>query len=282
MSAEIDLDHLRGWIGAEETMDDDLTAAVVGRFCATLAPAGALPDHGEATPRLIHFCLCQPAAPMAGLGTDGHPKRGGFLPPVPLPRRMWAGSEITFYGDLHVGDRVHKRSKIDDVEVKRGASGLLCFVTIDHTISVDHALRLQERQTIVYRPAHASGAPIGRAAAPMAAVTIPVEPSPALLFRYSAMTFNGHRIHYDRPYAVDVEGYAGLVIHGPLQATMLLQLAAQIEGRPPDNFAFRAQSVLDGGEIFNLNAGLPTDGTLPLWTSTAEGGLAMRAQARWR
>lgn len=276
-----DLVELQRWIGAEETAEDALTAALAERFHATLSLDGRAPKQGEAAPRLIHFCLCQPAAPMNALGEDGHPARGGFLPPVPLPRRMWAASNIAFHGDLLVGDTVRRISRIADVVVKEGKTGTLCFVTVDHSVSVGGQLRIEDKQTIVYRALQGAPSSASPAAAPVGETVAAVDPTPTLLFRYSALTFNGHRIHYDTPYATGEEDYPGLVVHGPLQATLLLHLAARIGRRAPDKFQFRSLSTLyDQDEMF-LNAGTLRNGSLPLWTARANGPVAMQAEARW-
>jgi 3-methylfumaryl-CoA hydratase len=273
-------DDLRDWIGAEEGAEDMLTATLVERFRATLTTDGVAPATGEAAPRLIHFCLCQPPAAMSALGEDGHPARGGFLPPVPLPRRMWAGSAITFHGDLHVGDIVRRRSRIADVAQKEGRTGQLCFVTVEHEFTVDEQLRIKDRQNIVYRAlrdsVHAAPAP----AAPQGNRIAIVDPTAPLLFRYSALTFNGHRIHYDAPYATRAEGYPGLVIHGPLQATFLLQLAADMRGQQPTSFEFRSLSTLYNDQPLTLH-GVSEAETLSLWTTRPGGPLAMQARARW-
>jgi 3-methylfumaryl-CoA hydratase len=281
MSANIDLAHLRGWVGREEIAEEMLTASLAERFHATLSCQGSAPKAGEIVPRLMHFCLCQSAAPMDALGEDGHPSRGGFLPPVPLPRRMWAGSSMNFHGDLRVGDLVQRRSHIFDVAIKEGRTGTLCFVTVDHSFIVGDALRVEDRQTLVYRDLHSAPAAGGADAAPAGDLIEAVMPTPTLLFRYSALTFNGHRIHYDAPYATGVEGYPGLVVHGPLQATLLFHLAARVEGRQPDRFSFRSLSTLFDREVMLLNAGAVADGTLRLWTARAGGPAAMQAEAHW-
>ena len=281
MDATIDADALRQWIGAEESATDLLTESLAARFHATIGLPGEPPRTGQAAPRLIHFCLCQPAAAMDALGRDGHPARGGFLPPVALPRRMWAGSDIAFTGDLRVGEAMRRTSRIADVAVKQGRTGTLCFVTVDHMIAGERGPAAHDRQTIVYR---ADGAPPPAPAdpAPAGVASVRVDPTPVLLFRYSALTFNGHRIHYDAPYARAVEGYPGLVVHGPLQATLLLHLAAaRRDGRAPGRFTFRSLSTLHDDAPMLLHAGALTDETMPLWTARADGPVAMRADARW-
>lgn len=232
-------------------------------------------------PVMIHLCVAPPAAPTGGLGPDGHPARGGFLPPVPLPRRMWAGGAFTFHDDIRVGERVARTSTIRDVTLKEGRTGSLCFVTVDHRIESAGRLVIEERQDIVYRGADAPRAP-GERPEPAAPGThrVVVVPSAALLFRYSALTFNGHRIHYDAPYATGVEGYPGLVVHGPLQATMLVQLAERLHGRRPARFDFRSLSPLFDDADFTLNAD-EDGGDLRLWTAGVGGPVAMEARASW-
>ncbi|WP_165322350.1 FAS1-like dehydratase domain-containing protein [Rhizorhabdus phycosphaerae] len=281
MSADLDIAQLRRWIGAEEIADDTVSASLVARFRATIRGSDEPSETDRKAPRLIHFCLCQPAAPMEGLGDDGHPARGGFLPPVPLPRRMWAGSNILFHGDLEIGDTVRRRSTIADVVVKDGRTGKLCFVTVDHIFSVAGEARVTDRQSIVYRALQSVTTALASDAAPIGKVVTQIDPSPPLLFRYSALTFNGHRIHYDAPYATQVEGYPGLVVHGPLQATFLMQLAADIRRRVPDSFEFQSLSTLYDCDQVNLNATEHVDGSMSLWTARADGPVAMRAEARW-
>jgi 3-methylfumaryl-CoA hydratase len=281
MSPPLDMAHLREWIGAEETATERLDAGLIERFCATLSDMALTPDADGTAPRLIHFCLCQPAAPMAALGEDGHPARGSFLPPVPLPRRMWAGSAITFHGDLKAGDLVSRRSRITDVVVKQGRTGALCFVTVDHEFAVGGDLRVADRQTLVYRAIQPGPAASQAPETPTGAMVLAIDPSPTLLFRYSALTFNGHRIHYDADYTRDVEGYPGLVVHGPLQATLLFHLAAQQVGRQPDRFAFKSLATLYSGEAMHLHAGSPSDDALSVWTASIDGRVAMQAQAGW-
>lgn len=280
----IDLDHLRQWIGRTETRSELLTPALVERFNATFDIQAEATD-GDIAPAMIHLCLAPSAAPTSALGPDGHPARGGFLPPVPLPRRMWAGGAFSFQGDIRVGDTVRRQSSITDVTMKQGRSGALCFVTVEHRISSDGRPLLTERQDIVYRGVDpAGGAKMPPVPAPVPAPhgthRVTVVPSAALLFRYSALTFNGHRIHYDAPYAREIESYPGLIVHGPMQATMLVQLAARLRGRPPAQFEFRSLSPLFDDADFTLNASDDGD-ALKLWTSYADGPIAMEALARW-
>lgn len=280
---ELDLAHLRQWIGRKEVCEERAGIGLVERFNATLNRSDVAGE-GDIAPQLLHLCIAPVAALTAELGEDGHPARGGFLPPVPLPRRMWAGGRFDFAAPIRVGAMVNRRSVIRDVTVKEGRSGTLCFVTVDHRIESDGELAINERQDIVYRdldkadpgkPRRQSGSP-----APEGNWRERVEPAATLLFRYSALTFNSHRIHYDLPYARDVEGYPGLIVHGPMQATMLAHFAARIKGNPPRAFEFRSLSPLFDDAPFTLNAREDESG-LSLWTSRVDGPVAMEAKASW-
>ena len=283
-AATLDIAHLRSWIGRQDIATEPVTAELVRRFRATFDEEPGTPAAGEAAPRLLHWCLAQPAALTASLGADGHPARGGFLPPVPLPRRMWAGGSIVFAGDMAVGETVRRASTIEDVSVKEGRSGILCFVRVRHEIDADGRHVLAESQDLVYRGLDAGGRADPPAAPPSRADEgrhrEEVDASAPMLFRYSALTFNGHRIHYDHPYVTGVEGYPGLVIHGPLQATWLLRFAASLRGTPPVRFSFRGLSpAFDDAPLF-LNAQESGDG-LKLWTARPGGPVAMSAEAQW-
>ncbi|MCA0255223.1 MAG: MaoC family dehydratase N-terminal domain-containing protein [Proteobacteria bacterium] len=277
--ASLDIAHLRQWIGREETVEDIVSEDLARKFHAMLSLNGPVPKAGDPAPRIIHFCLGQPAVPPAGLGRDGHPARGGFLPPVGLPRRMWAGGAFTFHDELKVGDLVTKTSRIADVVMKDGRTGPLCFVTVNHHIAVDGRGILDERQDIVYR-SDDTGAVKSAEPAPQGSHTRPFDTTTTTLFRYSALTFNGHRIHYDRRYAIEVEGYGGLVVHGPMQATLLHNFAAEIKGALPSRFSFRGLSPLIDDDDCHLHA-VPGDGPMKLWTARTGGPVAMQAEAHW-
>jgi 3-methylfumaryl-CoA hydratase len=279
-----DLDLLRQWIGREQIRHDILTPRILESCEAVLDPARNFPRRIGAVPVTVHWCLAPPVVAMSGIGADGHPARGGFLPPVPLPRRMWASSEIEFAAPLQTGDPVSCASRIADVALKEGKTGPLCFVTVEHEISTPRGVAVRERQHIVYRDmpsgsAKAPAAPPRTEASPRAEHSIRLMADPVLLFRFSAATFNAHRIHYDRPYATQVEHYDGLVVHGPLQAALLAEFAADLtEGRPPARFAFRGLSPLFDGAEFSLNA-RRTERGLDLWVENAAGVTTMTAQA---
>jgi len=249
------------WIGREQRNADWLDPSLAARWCATFdLPRPA----GEAMPQGIHFCLCTPEAPTAQLGEDGHPQRddsaASFLPPVPLPRRMWAASELEFLGPIAVGAPVERVSRVAAIAEKDGRSGPMIFVEVVHETSAGGALAVREMQTLVYREAAAAHAPL--APPPPTEDTFDaagwdahrmVHPDPRLLFRYSALTFNTHRIHYDAPYAREVERYRGLVVHGPLTASLLLQLAArELGSNALKRFAFRGLSPAIAGEPLHL------------------------------
>lgn len=208
MSCKVELDHLRQWIGKTESATDVVTPHLVRGLRATLFLDIGAPVQGYLAPLTVQWCLAQPVVPMSELGPDGHPARGGFLPPVPLPRRMWAGGKLNFHDPIRVGDEVMRYSRIADVTLKQGGTGDLCFVTVNHEITTSRGIAVTERQDIVYRDAGTRGTP-----APAAAARGKYRRShiadPVLLFRYSALTFNGHRIHYDRTYATNVRGISG-------------------------------------------------------------------------
>ncbi|WID95179.1 MaoC family dehydratase N-terminal domain-containing protein [Bosea vestrisii] len=276
-----DIDDLRDWIGREDIGTDIVSEDLARKYHATMDFAGAAPLPGEVVPRLIHFCLAQPAVPTANLGPDGHPARGGFMPPVPLPRRMWAGGAFNFHGDLRVGDIAKRTSRIENVALKEGRTGTLCFVTIQHRIEANGTLVLEERQDIVYRGLDATGGAVK--AVPPAEQGVhqrPMKAEAPLLFRYSALTFNGHRIHYDRCYVTEVEGYPGLIVHGPLQAALLFYYASELLGAPPSHFSFRGLSPLFDDDAFALHAREDRD-LLKVWTAKQNGALCMNAEASW-
>ena len=273
---ELDVAALRGWIGRTETARDIVSERLVREFRATL-------DDGSASsgpPLAIHWCLAPPAAPIASLGPDGHPARGGFLPPVPLPRRMWAGSSLTFHDQLCTGDVVERRSRIADVAVKQGRTGRLCFVAVEHEFMTERGLAIAERQEIVYRGLETGQAAPLKTELPQAQWRRDCEAGPVLLFRYSALTFNGHRIHYDRRYVTEIEGYPGLIVHGPLQATLLLDFAAAVKGAVPGHFQFRGVQPLFDFERFRLCA-REREAGLHLWIEAEDGRQTMDCTASW-
>jgi 3-methylfumaryl-CoA hydratase len=279
----LDLDHLRQWIGRTAEATDVVTAQLVKGLRATLFQEIGEPKPGDAAPFTVHWCLGQPVFPMSELGPDGHPTRGGFLPPVPLPRRMWAGGQLEFLDSLRVWDEPKRTSRITDITVKNGSTGQLCFVSVEHLVSTARGLAVRERQDIVYRDMGGAPAASGKPAPPppVAQHRETHVSDPVLLFRYSALTFNGHRIHYDRDYVTKVEGYPGLIFHGPLQAAFLVELAAKLHGgTPPKKFVYRGLRPLFEGSEFSVNANT-TDAGMELWTANAEGQPTMKGTATW-
>ncbi len=284
MTDKIDIDHLRQWIGRTEEKTDVVTAHLVAGLRSVLFQDVGQPRDGDAAPLTTHWCLTVPVASMSQLGPDGHPTRGGFLPPVPLPRRMWAGGEIHFSEPLRVGDAVTRASTIKDVTVKGGSTGTLCFVSVDHVIATKRGPAVRERHDIVYRDIPADGknaTPAKPAAAPVSAHSEKHMADPVLLFRYSALTFNGHRIHYDRDYVTKVEGYPGLIVHGPLQASLLIELGAKLHGgKAPKTFTYRGLQPLFDGSEFSVNASATGD-SMELWTANNAGAPTMKGTAVW-
>ncbi|PZO04588.1 MAG: protein dehydratase [Hyphomicrobiales bacterium] len=277
----MDIDHLRGWIGRTEDASDLVTPRLIESFAATFAPHLAPAPRGEA-PLALHWCLAPPIAPMSALGPDGHPAKGDFLPPVPLPRRMWAGGRIETLAPLCEGDAVMRRSTIGDVTTKEGRTGALCFVAVQHEVSTPRGVALRERHDIVYRQASSlpAAAPVANAAPEPADLAWEIEASPTLLFRYSALTFNAHRIHYDLPYATTEEGYGGLVVHGPIQATLMLNIAATLAGTTTLALDYRGLSPLIAGGRFFVKARRSTAGSIRTWTEGSDGRRRMEGTAR--
>jgi 3-methylfumaryl-CoA hydratase len=274
------MDDYSAWVGRSETREDIATIAPL-RGLAALLDQDAVPD---IVPPLGHWLYFLPDARQSIIGADGHPRRDGhgLLPPVPLPRRMWAGSRIEYLSPIAAGAALTRVTTIDAIKPKRGASGDLLFVTLRHDIAADGVAAIREEQDIVFRaPAAASPAPPPPPVVPAepepSDATRRVVPDPVMLFRYSALTFNAHRIHYDRDYARGVEGYAGLVVHGPLIATLLMDHFLQsVPGGAPRHFRFRAEAPLIDGAPFDLCLAHEGTGTR-LWARDAAGRATMRA-----
>ena len=281
-----DLEKLKEWIGQTESDIDYVTVPAVHRLAATLDRADPMPKMGDSLPAGWHQILFPRVVRHSQIGADGHPERGDFLPPVPLPRRMWAGGQIEFVDPLRVGDTVTRSSRITDVTLKTGSTGALCFVAVDHTITTPRGVAIKERHDIVYRdiaPAGDTNAAPAKAPPPAPAAkhreSHPADP--VLLFRYSALTFNGHRIHYDRDYVTKVEGYPGLIVHGPLQASLLIEFAAKLRGhKAPAKFVYRGVQPLFDGAEFSVNAN-EVAGGLETWTANAAGAATMKGTASW-
>ena len=269
------------WIGRAEQRVDRITAAPLAALSATLDRNDPMPRPGDPLPPPAHWLYFTPLARASEIGPDGH-ARSGLLPPAPLPRRMWAGGRLQFIHPLRVGDEITRNSRIADIKVKSGRSGTLVFVTVHHSIANARGMALTEEQDIVFRdlpppdaaPAKATPAPTDETFARE------IVPDPVLLFRYSALTFNGHRIHYDRSYVTEVEGYPGLIVHGPLVATLLLDL---LRRQRPDaqvhRFDFTATAPLFDIHRFSV-CGKPDGGQrFQVWARNHEGALAMQATA---
>lgn len=277
----IDLDHFRTWIGCTETRTDIATAAPVAALSATLDRSDPEPIPGTVVPPLWHWLYFLPISPLGEAGLDGHPKRGGFLPPVPLPRRMFAGGRLEFQRPLKVGQEITRTSRITDVSGKEGRSGTLVFVTVRHEITNAAGVALSEEHDIVYRENPRADAPVPKPTSAPTGETFSREivPDPVLLFRYSALTFNSHRIHYDRSYVTEVEGYPGLIVHGPLIATLLVDLLRRnLPQARVRRFSFRAMRPLFDIHRFTV-CGRREEKRIALWARDHEGWLAMEASA---
>jgi 3-methylfumaryl-CoA hydratase len=276
----MDITHLRKWVGRTETVEDTASAGQIAGLAALLDHAIPPWSVGEVPP-LGHWLYFLPRAPQSDIGTDGHPKRGNFLPPITLPRRMWAGSRIAFRTAIEIGAAMTRRSRIVDISEKTGASGKMMFVTVRHEIATARGTVLTEEQDIVFRDAPASresargpGSPDERGKGEL---TRRVTPDPTQLFRFSALTFNAHRIHYDRKYAKTVEGYPGLVVQGPFTAMLLMDHFLRANpGARVERFDYRAQRPLYHTTPFDLCLASTQDGA-EMWALDPEGNVAMVA-----
>ena len=276
------LAQFKDWIGRTDVRQDVVTAAPLVALSALLDRDDPQPGNGDPVPPLAHWLYFLPNYRQSEAGPDGHALKGSFMPPVPLPRRMWAGSRLEFLRPLRVGARIARLSRIKDVVAKEGRSGPLLFVTVLHEVSDEEGSVLTDEHDIVFRGEQAlANAP--KPAPADAKWRREIRPDPVLLFRYSAVTFNSHRIHYDHPYVTQVEGYPGLVVHGPLIATLLVDLLRRSR---PDvvlrGYSFRALRPLCDTAPF-MTCGEPDEGarSAKLWTRDAEGAITMEATARW-
>ncbi|RYF73246.1 MAG: acyl-CoA dehydrogenase [Comamonadaceae bacterium] len=278
---DVDIGHLRSWVG-RELVRSEVIAPFPARALAALLDRDTLPDPGGELPLPWHWLHFLDTPATSATGVDGHPMRGGFLPPVPLPRRMWAAGRFAVDAPLTLGRAAEKRSRVESVELKDGKTGPLVFVAVRHVLSQHGRTCIDEVQNIVYRDAPSP-------ATPMAPVVSEAQgtfersfvPDALLLFRFSALTYNGHRIHDDRDYAMREEFYPGLVVHGPLQATLLLDLLArECAGRTVRSFSFRAvRPVIDGKPL--ALAGRVIGDRAELWTRDAEGFICVSAEAEF-
>jgi 3-methylfumaryl-CoA hydratase len=272
-------DALKDWIGRTEEAEDIATAAPLSSLAATLDHAEPPWPRGEVPP-LGHWLYFLPCALQRDIAADGHPHRGGFLPPVALPRRMWAGGELTVIRPLMIGDPIRRRSTIAEVSHKSGRSGDLVFVKVVHDIATNEGPALTEVHDIVYRepPSPGEPAPAAPPAPAEAAWSRRITPDIVLLFRFSALTFNGHRIHYDCDYCIKEEGYPGLVVHGPLTAILLVDLYLRHHpGARVTGFRFRARRPLFDTHPFTV-CGAARPGGAELWALDHQGQLAMTAE----
>ncbi|MGJ7495371.1 FAS1-like dehydratase domain-containing protein [Variovorax sp. RT4R15] len=285
MLDEREIGALQAWQGRSETFADGITAAPVRALSATLDRDDPLPEAGTPLPALWHWLYFLPHHRQSEIGPDGHARRGGFLPAVPLPRRMWAGGRLAWEAGnpLRVGDAVKRTSTIASVTHKAGRTGELVFVLVRHEVHNERGLALTEEHDIVYRAMAAPGeaAPPPTAAPTDATFSRDLLADDVLLFRYSALTFNGHRIHYDRRYVTEVEGYPGLIVHGPLIATLLVDL---LRREKPEaalaRFEFRAVRPTFDIAPFRVHGRPEADGkTFRLWAEDADGWLTMQATA---
>ena len=279
------LSALRSWQGRTESIEDLITSAPMRALSATLDRSDADPTHGTELPPLWHWLYFLPHHAQSEIGVDGHAKRGGFLPPVPLPRRMWAGGRLHWHAPLKVGDAVKRTSTILSVTHKTGRTGDLLFVVVKHDIHNASGLCVSEEHDIVYRPAAQKGelSPAPILAPQKSKWQRDVMPDAVLLFRYSALTFNGHRIHYDRSYVTEEEGYPGLVVHGPLIATLLVDLVRRNTDRKMQSFEFKALRPTfecADSRILRVSGEPQQDGNkIALSAQDHEGWLTMQATA---
>lgn len=281
MTGSMPPQNVRSWIGRERSCEDIITARLVEGYRATLDPWLAQVPDGEA-PLGIHWCLAPPSAVMADLGEDGHERRGDFLPPIGSARRMWAGGTIEFVIPLEIGATIRRRSRIEDIVFKQGRTGPLWFVAVDHEYVSDGHVAIRERHDIVYREMNSATTPPPRHLAHDAAAGEVICASSTLLFRYSALTFNGHRIHYDVDYARKIEGYDGLVVHGPLQATLLMNLAARTRRVMPRHFAYRGVQAAIAGSTLQICGEDRDAESYACWTTNSAGEMSMTATAAFR
>ena len=283
MSTKVDIDHLRKWIGKIDNVTDYVTPIVEQRYRATLNMDIGNPKDGEPVTSGLHWMLGWNLVKNDELGVDSHPALGEFLPPVPLPRRMWAGSEIKVLKPIRVGDKVVKQSTVADIQVKEGRTGLLCFVTAEYNFLVKNEVTINEKHNIVYRDISKSGGGSGysKEIPERADLSEKIFMHPTILFRYSAIGFVGHRIHYDHPYTVNEENYPGLIVHGPLQATYLLRAAEKLMGKQVKSFTHKVMAPVFANSEYMVGVDKMDDGSVSCWGATKEFGVTMRAEAKF-
>jgi 3-methylfumaryl-CoA hydratase len=274
--------NLSAWINRCEIVTGDVSSMGARTAHAVLgAPQSEAPREGDTLPQLWHWFGFPPTASMDALGADGHPKLGGLMPPVRLNRRMWAGGALEFLAPLHVGERLTRETRIANVVEKSGAAGDMVFVTLEHDISGEGGLAVREQQDIVYLQIPDSFRALKAVPAPLSDLSEQVKITTPLLFRYSAITFNAHRIHYDLPYTQEVEHYPDLVVHGPLQANLLMDLATRHRGRAPAMFSFRGVHPVFASDAVELAATKTSDAEWSLCTIAGGTHQGMQASAIW-
>ena len=283
MSTNVDIDHLRKWIGKIDNVTDYVTPIVEQRYRATLNMDIGNPKDGDPVTSGLHWMLGWNLVKNDELGVDSHPALGEFLPPVPLPRRMWAGSEIKVLKPIRVGDKVIKQSTVADIQVKEGRTGLLCFVTAEYNFLVNNEVTINEKHNIVYRDISKSGGGSGysKDIPEKADLSEKILMHPTILFRYSAIGFVGHRIHYDHPYTVNEENYPGLIVHGPLQATYLLRAAEKLMGKQVKSFTHKVMAPVFADSEYMVGVDKMDNGSVSCWGATKEFGVTMRAEAKF-
>jgi 3-methylfumaryl-CoA hydratase len=277
-------EEARAWIGRVETREGALSPEFAGMIMGALGhPAAPEPAFhaGAVMPVLWHWAAFPEFVPIAGIATDGHPKLGGFLPPLPFNRRMWAGGSLAINGRFTIGEKITKRSEILSVDFKTGSTGDMAFVRVGHDLRGENGATIREEQDIVYLPIPDSF----RAPRAIPAPTAPlwdeeVEVGPVRLFRYSAATYNAHRIHFDRDYATGAERYPGLVVHGPMQATLLMEAAMRHTGATPARFSFRGVHPMFDGHL-RLQAEADGPNALKLCTVAPAGHQGLQARFEW-
>lgn len=275
-------EEFQPWVGRVEEAVDTISPRLAQQMAATLGVGGDW-SHGAPLPPLWHWMGWAPAVPMAGLGRDGHPMRGGFLPPVPMERRMWAGGRVSFAGTLTIGAPLHRRSEILKIAEKTGTSGRMVFVTVLHQITAPDGAEIREEQDIVFVAMPDRYAPPPPVPAPPAVWQDPVVADAVRLFRFSALTFNGHRIHYDLDYARGIEHYPGLVVHGPLQAILLMEGArARKDGASPVSYRYRGTRPAFHFETLSVQGQAEAGGVQALAMVNGEGLVCTQAEVRWQ
>jgi 3-methylfumaryl-CoA hydratase len=279
---EIDIEPIRAQLGRKVVDEDVATAAPLRGMVVTFDRDEAAPVEGEPIPPGWHLAYFPAASRLSTLGADGLPLQGDVLPAMPLPRRMYAGATLTFHAPIRVGDTLRRETEFSDVQLRKGGTGTLIVATQTRRIHTQRGLAVTEDAVSVFREALApgtrSGIPETEPPPPGMTWTRTIRPDPVTLFRYSALTFNPHRIHYDRPYAMNTEGYPGLVVHGPFSQQCLLDLLRDNTGRPIAKFVMRARAPIFDDAPFSLHGRLNGD-EAELYAVSARGGIAMQAKA---